>query len=207
MKILFIGELSDWSQYALSYLRAQDAQVTSIIWSKGMPNYKIIDSWRGDWILSFKSDLILSAGDLERPKYGAINFHPAPPYYRGIGGYWHALQNHDISFGCTSHYMDEKIDHGAIIDVRMFDILHNTNLSKLYLQTARLCLEQFKQTTDFILNGTAPSPIKEKWKGRLYKSSELPSKYFDIIKSCNKVQFFGKERKLNIYPPSNIRRY
>ena len=59
MKILFIGELSRWSYDALSYLRSRNAQVTSLIWSKGMPDSRIIDIWRGDWILSFKSDLIL----------------------------------------------------------------------------------------------------------------------------------------------------
>ena len=103
--------------------------------------------------------------------------------------------------------MDEKIDHGAIIDVRTFDISNEINLGKLYLQTARLCLEQFKQTTEFLLNGIVPSTIDTNWKGRLYKSSELPSEYFEIVELCNDTRLFCEDRKRDIQVSSNISRY
>ncbi len=187
MKILFIGESSVWSQIALSYLSLQSESITSIIWSKGMPLSDVMHRWRGDWIFSFKSDLILSSEQLERAKRGAINFHPAPPWYRGIGGYWHAIQKKEKIFGCTCHYMDEKIDHGPIIEVRLFEIYSDEKLEQLYLRTAQFCLEQFKHIINSVLCGIKPSPINKKWQGRLYTSVELPKEYFETVQSCNNL--------------------
>jgi methionyl-tRNA formyltransferase len=55
---------------------------------------------------------------LEHPRFGVINFHPAPlPQFKGLGGYNLAiLEDHD-SWGATAHYMDKGIDTGGIISV------------------------------------------------------------------------------------------
>lgn len=57
-----------------------------------------------------------------------INIHPAPPSYPGVGGINLALYNGDATFGVTVHLMDEKIDHGRILDVSTFPLHANMTI-------------------------------------------------------------------------------
>ena len=90
-KILFVGDCSIWSSRAAEFLGTIFQTVTTIFWEHGMPPPIDIGSWQGDWIISFKSDVILTSETIGNAKLGAINFHPAPPKYRGIGGYYYAV--------------------------------------------------------------------------------------------------------------------
>ncbi|WP_199849696.1 formyltransferase family protein [Blastococcus sp. Marseille-P5729] len=57
------------------------------------------------------------------PKYGIINFHPAPlPEYRGTAGYNLAILNRLDRWSVTAHYVDKDIDTGGIIDAFEFSI-------------------------------------------------------------------------------------
>ncbi len=57
------------------------------------------------------------------PKLGVINFHPAPlPDYKGTAGYNLAIMDELDEWAVSSHYMDENIDTGGIIDVVRFKI-------------------------------------------------------------------------------------
>ena len=120
-EVLYIAESSAWGEIGYKTVSSAFRQVTPVYWSPGMPKPDI-DDWHGDWIISFKSDLILPLSVIERAREGAINFHPCPPKYRGLGGYWWALHNGDTSFGVTCHHMDKRIDHGDIIKVEDFPI-------------------------------------------------------------------------------------
>lgn len=79
-------------------------------------------NWFGDYILSFINPIILPKWLLDRASKGAINWHTCLPKYPGTGGYSMALLNNDYWSGITVHYMDEKIDHGTLIDVIPFEI-------------------------------------------------------------------------------------
>ena len=68
-----------------------------------------------DYIFNFRSFLILNTKILKMAKIASINFHPAPPKYRGRGGINYALYNEEKKFGVTVHLMDQKIDNGKII--------------------------------------------------------------------------------------------
>jgi methionyl-tRNA formyltransferase len=60
---------------------------------------------------------------MRQARLGAINFHPAPlPQYKGCGGYNLAILEGRGDWGVTSHYMDESIDTGDIIEVDNFPI-------------------------------------------------------------------------------------
>ncbi len=115
-EVLYIAENSAWGDIGYKTVSAAFREVTPILWSPGMPKPDISD-WHGDWIISFKSDLILPRSVIEHARKGAVNFHPCPPKYRGLGGYWWAIHNNDDSFGVTCHHMNERIDHGDIIKV------------------------------------------------------------------------------------------
>lgn len=121
--ILFIGERSVWSEMANAFIEEHFRYTETIFWNTGDKKIDQLDQWRGDWIISFKADLILKPKHLSNASKGAINFHPAPPHYRGIGGYTYALYNEERNFGVTCHHMIEEIDAGKIIYVKRFPIL------------------------------------------------------------------------------------
>ena len=56
--------------------------------------------------------IIIKKNLINNCKIAAINFHPGPPEYRGIGCLNFALYNNEKFYGCTSHIMNEKIDDG-----------------------------------------------------------------------------------------------
>lgn len=176
MSILFIGDKSNSSELAAKILQQNFSEVLAIFYDHGETFPKEVYEWKGDWILSYKSDLILSEDTLNKAHKGAINIHPAPPKYRGIGGYQHAINNKDKKYGVTSHFMDTKIDHGKIILVKYFPI-HDIRDPKLLKEvTAQYCIGVLQEVIGYILDGQ-PLPIsKEKWRKKLYTYKELKEK-------------------------------
>ena len=75
-----------------------------------------------DYIFCFRSFYILKDNILNKVNKAAINFHPGPPEYRGIGCVNYALYENSKFYGCTAHLIDEKVDNGKIIDVKKFNI-------------------------------------------------------------------------------------
>lgn len=141
--VLFIGDCSFWSNRAHAFLENSFHEVISVFWESGMPKDSKAQEWSGDWIVSFKSDFILDERIIKAAKKDAINFHPSPPKYRGIGGYQYAIDNQDETFGATCHRMDAKIDHGEIIKTLMFEIAKNESPETLRERTAAYCLSLF----------------------------------------------------------------
>lgn len=83
--VLFIADNSAISKIAYDYVSAFFSSVKGIFWEYGNPHVPALDYWEGEWIFSFKSDLVLPPRIFEKASKAAINFHPAPPKYRGIG--------------------------------------------------------------------------------------------------------------------------
>jgi phosphoribosylglycinamide formyltransferase 1 len=171
-EVLFITECSPWGKLAYETVSIAFRSVVPVYWSPGTPKPDL-NGWRGDWIISFKSDLILSRALLERAKKGAINFHPNPPKYRGVGGYWWALHNSDDVFGVTCHYMDERIDHGPIIATQGFPIWPEESEGSLKHRAALYSLTLLNETLNVILSGKPLAPCGAKWEQHLYTYREL----------------------------------
>lgn len=77
-----------------------------------------------EWVKQQGIDLIITSGCyqifkpgiLSATKKGCINIHPALlPKYRGDNPIFWALKNNESEIGVTVHFMDTKIDTGAII--------------------------------------------------------------------------------------------
>ncbi|ATA26057.1 hypothetical protein BIY26_19240 [Brenneria goodwinii] len=134
--VLFIGDCSFWSEAACEFISSLFSRVTHVFWESGMEEKPEVSAWRGDWIISFKSDLILPEHVLSHAGKGAINFHPSSPKYRGLGGYHYAIDNHDACFGATCHYMDKYIDHGQIIQTAEFRLSPTETPEMLRYRTA-----------------------------------------------------------------------
>ena len=77
-----------------------------------------------EWVKEQGIDLIITSGCYQifksgillATKRGCINIHPAMlPKYRGDNPIFWALKNNESEIGVTAHFMDTKIDTGAII--------------------------------------------------------------------------------------------
>jgi len=87
------------------------------------------------------------------PRYGIVNFHPAPlPDLKGTGGYNVAILEGRESYGVTAHYIDEGIDTGPVIECAEFAIDRATETAQsLEARSQNTMLDLFKRTVDRIL--------------------------------------------------------
>ena len=171
--VLFVSEHSPWGLLGYQSTLAFSPRITPIFWSAGDSSPDVVDSWTGDWIISFKSDLILEGNLLTRANCGAINFHPGPPKYRGVGGYVWALKNGDAEYGVTCHFMAERVDFGSIIDFEPFAIFPTETVSSLRFRTAVFLLAQLNRLLARLARHEALQPNGLQWSPHLYTYREL----------------------------------
>lgn len=172
-KVLYITERSAWGERGYEAVSAVFRSVQPVFWSRGDTPKPDLSGWRGDWIISFKSDLVLPCAILKHAEKGAINFHPSPPKYRGVGGYWWALHNGDDVFGATCHHMDQDIDHGTIISTKSFLIREGETVESLRHKAAVHSFALLNETLDTILSGKPLTSCGAKWDEHLYTYREL----------------------------------
>ncbi|MDJ0005517.1 formyltransferase family protein [Rhodococcus fascians] len=173
--VLLISDGSRWGELAHDFLRRRFADVDWFAWDYGDPVTRSFDQWHGcDLLLSFKSDFILSEATLDRVRELAVNFHPATPNYRGIGGYRYAIDDNQTQFGATCHIITPKVDGGPIIAVDRFDIVPGESETSLSERTAAVALAQFHRIVTAICNGTTiTADDSEQWGQRLYTRRAL----------------------------------
>ncbi len=84
---------------------------------------------------------------IDLPKFGCINFHPAPlPDYKGRAGYNTAILDNSKNFGVSAHYINtEQFDKGPIIKVNRFQISPNENAHSLEKKTQKELFSLFKE--------------------------------------------------------------
>ena len=99
------------------------------------------DLIKGKALFSFRNHLILRDEDLSLLNF-AINFHPAPPDLRGVGGYNFALYQNRKNYGVVAHVIEKEIDKGKIIAVKNFSICECESVASLEEKSYRslLCL-------------------------------------------------------------------
>lgn len=151
-----------------------------------------------DYIFCFRSFYILSKSIITKAKYGAINFHPGPPEYRGVGAANFAIYNNNKNFGFTVHFMNEKIDHGRIISVRRFKLNNKDTIKTVLHKTYRL---MYKEAISIINNINKNSLyLKEKkenkkncWSKKINNLKSL-NKFYEISKKITKIELKRKLR-------------
>lgn len=143
MKILFFGKYNcKYSMKLLNLMKNMNWEILDV-WSRRQRE-KIpqnVQNWKGDYIFCFRSYYILKKNILSNAKIASINFHPAPPSFRGSGAINRALEKNETVFGATCHHIDEKIDNGNIIDVEFLKIIPDDNLNTLLPKAHKLCFE------------------------------------------------------------------
>ena len=199
-KILLIcRQGDDWSNKIIKLLKKNFLNVT-ILYSETYKQKidKKVMNWTGDYILSFRSLLILPEKIINNAKIAAINFHPGPPKYRGVGCLNYAVYNNEKYYGVTAHLMTKKIDYGNILKVQKFKIDKMKNLDqileithgKLYLIAKYFIDKIIKKKLDLKklikLN-------KYSWSKKIKLKSDL-DKFYIINKNVSKKNLHNKLR-------------
>jgi methionyl-tRNA formyltransferase len=173
-RVLLVCMRGIWSDLATRFVETMVANVKVIFWNIGEPRPSVVDAWEGEWILSFRGDLIFTPAVLARATKGALNFHPAPPKYRGVGSHHYAIFSGDSDFGVTCHHMDESVDSGEIIRVERFAIARGETATSLGVRAGAYCLTLFYHIMVHYVLMDRPLPMSEEtWGEKLYTYKDL----------------------------------
>lgn len=181
-----MGRTEDpFSEKILAHLNTLDSNIVAIYADgHGSKLPAEINNWRGEYIFCFRSHFILSEKLLAQASVAAINFHPAPPNYRGTGCVNWALYERTETYGTTAHLMTKKIDSGSILNVRRFPISTNDTLQTVLTKTYEHSVFQAKAVIDSVTLG-GPAGVQrliqqassECWAGKVRTMSELEALY------------------------------
>lgn len=112
---------------------------------------------------------------LTSPRFGIINFHPAPlPEYKGVGGYNLAILEGLSEWAATAHYVDASIDTGPIVTERRFPIDPERETAQSLERASQEALGTlFAETLDLVLSDPANVPTRPNGPGRYLSRPEL----------------------------------
>ncbi|MAF96650.1 MAG: hypothetical protein CMM60_12975 [Rhodospirillaceae bacterium] len=174
--LLFLGKRDDaFCDKAARHVHDNFSNPEIHLARRGDPWPAEIDDWRGNSIISYLSPFILPPSLLDNAKGAALNFHPGPPQYPGIGCTNFALYNGETEYGVTCHHMAAKVDTGPIIAVRRFDILPDDSVLSLTERCYAHIYDLFMEITGVLLAGRPLPVADETWTREPYKRHELDS--------------------------------
>ena len=213
-RILFFGRSKcEASEKVLNQMHQNGFDVTYIKSKyRGETFPKDLQRWNGDYIICFRSLFILPNSLLKKARIAAINFHPAPPEYPGSGCINFALYDEVDTYGVTAHLMNEKVDNGAILEVRRFPVNKYDNLSEVLERTHR---ELYHLCSDFVTalvaEGESYVPIKVaeckevSWGGKARLLKELEKlQTIDINTEKSELEKIIRATYIEGFPPKVI---
>ncbi|MEO2268647.1 formyltransferase family protein [Pseudoalteromonas sp. YIC-656] len=174
MKILFLAKKGDEASLsAASELREQGFDVADYYGQWGEPLPEAAKQWTGDIIISYLSRWVVPQYLLDQAQVAAINFHPAPPEYPGIGCNNFALYNGESSYGVTCHHMEATVDTGAIIAVSEFPLSPSDNVESTLRRTYDAQRSLFSEVINtFVQQGEFPVSDRV-WSRKPYTREEF----------------------------------
>ena len=174
MKVLFIGKEGDsFSKTAAEFLQLHFKE-SVIVFSKRADPFPIyLHEWEGDIIISYLAQWIIPDSLLQKAKRAAINFHPGPPEYPGIGCTNFAIYNKEKEFGITCHHMMAKVDSGSIIEVRRFPVFENDTVYSITQRCYTEILHLFYKLISDLLRGESLPKSYESWTRKPYTRKQL----------------------------------
>ena len=198
MDILFIGKKNNTNaKVASEYLKQIFPKAEIVFGARGEKIPEDLHWWKGDYIFSNLSPWIIPDSLLKRAEKGAINWHPGPPEYPGIGCTNFAIYNNEKEFGITCHYMLEKVDTGKVVEVKRFKVLDNDTVYSITQKCYSLILNSFYRIIEKISNGESLPISDEDWKRKPYTRKELDS--LSVIKPDMSKDEIEKRIKATTY--------
>ena len=142
---------------------------------------------------------IIPKNIIKTAKYGFVGVHPSLlPKYRGASPIQSAILNDEAETGTTLYLMDEKVDHGSIINYQK-SIIKNQNYEELMRELAELSGDLLIKTLpDFISGKIRPQPQNEA-EATFTKKFSLKDGLIDLKKD-DPLKVWLKIRTLNPEP-------
>jgi methionyl-tRNA formyltransferase len=173
MTILFLAKQKPFAKEASELIRLHFNKSEIVFGQIDNPFPDHLYGIKFDYVISYISPWIVPKHILDNTKIAAINLHPGPPQYPGIGCTNFALYNSEKTFGITVHHMKEKVDTGGIIHVERFPIFENDTVYSLTQRCYAHIYIAFIKMFSLILSNK-PLPLsQEKWKRKPYTKKEL----------------------------------
>ena len=174
LKILFIGKADDqYSKYAGEFISLHFPGTLTIYGKRGELFPKEAADWRGDVIISYLSQWIIPDRVLKNASVMAINFHPGPPEYPGIGCTNFAVYDGVSEYGVTCHHMLAKVDTGKLISVKRFPVYKTDTVFSITQRCYALILNQCFEIMDCVIQ-EKPFPVcNEHWTRKPFLRKEL----------------------------------
>lgn len=174
MRVLFIGKADNqYATAAAELIRHHFHDAHIVFSSRTEPFPEWLREWKGDLLISYLAQWIIPAELIANAEFAAINLHPGPPSYPGIGCTNFAIYNEEKEFGVTCHHMLAKVDSGSIIAVRRFPILEGDTVWTLTQRCYVEILHLFYSLMTDLLEGKDLPVSQEDWTRRAYKRKEL----------------------------------
>ena len=127
-----------------------------------------------DLLLSFGSGVIVPKHILQSPGLTALNIHAASPDFPGRDPHHFALYYGTKRYGATLHYMIDKVDHGRIVDVELFDVPNGISAAELLAKANEAGIEIMRRFFSNYGKSGAPAPRDDlAWGQRRSKRSDF----------------------------------
>jgi len=191
MKIIFLGT----GEFGTTILRGliQNGHKPVLIY-----DFKKIKELKPDLVIVASYGKIIPKKILQIPKYGCLNIHPSLlPKYRGPSPIQTTILKGDKKTGVTIILMDEKIDHGPILDQREF-LISNKKIAYLELsqKLAELGVKLLIQTIPKWVNNEIKAKTQDRSKATYTKILKREDGKIDWSKPNQEI-----ERQIRAFNP------
>jgi methionyl-tRNA formyltransferase len=132
--------------------------------SRGIPGEleELAMSGQIEYLFSFLSPVVVPELILNRVRM-AVNFHPAPPRWPGIGAPCYALYHGDEFFGVTAHLMEPTVDTGTILRVDRFPVLSTDSQASLLERAQYRALSLYYDVLAKLAQHESIEPSGDRW--------------------------------------------
>lgn len=159
---------------------------------------EVTDLTRGgeiDFLFSYLSPVIVPERILQSIRRAAINFHPAPPEWPGIGAASYALYEGDETFGVTAHQMTSRIDSGPIVRAMRFPIVPDDDCESLWARALNFSLFLLYDVLGHVARTGNAEPSGDAWKRAAVRRAEF-EKWMRVMPSDSPEEIRRKVRAL-----------
>ena len=174
LNVLFIGKAENYyAKVAADFIQLHFENPTIVFSKRSAPFPNELYEWKGDLLISYLAQWIIPNRLLANADLAAINLHPGPPEYPGIGCTNFAIYNGENEFGITCHHMLSKVDSGSLIAVRRFPVFETDTVYSITQRSYVEILHLFFELISGLLQGKNLPESKETWTRKPYKRKDL----------------------------------
>lgn len=158
---------------AADFVRLHFPNAIIVFSKRNTPLPAEVMEWEGDLLISYLAQWIIPQQVLQHAGLAAINFHPGPPAYPGIGCTNFAIYNGEKEFGITCHHMLARVDSGAIVAVRRFPVFPGDTVFSITQRCYAEIWHLFYELMSGLLQGKDLPQSAENWERKPYTRKQL----------------------------------